>query len=61
MRTEKLFLRGHVSIECLNDVVGGPQTVIDYFEAAMLRWSHNNNWLLTQEPKVIVALPDYDS
>ncbi len=61
MLTEKLFMRGHVTVECLNDVVGGPATIIAYFEDAMRRWAHNNNWFLATPPKVIVAIPAYDS
>jgi hypothetical protein len=61
MRTEKLCLSGHVTVECLNDVVGGPATIISYFEDSMRRWAHNHNWFLMTEPKVIVSLPDYDS
>lgn len=62
MITEKIFLRGHVSIECLNDVVGGTATVISYFEDAIRRWAHDNNWFLTtKKPKVIFAMPALDS
>ena len=56
MLTQKLFMRGHVTIECLNDVVGGPATIISYFEDAMYRWAHNNNLFLATKPKEFIYL-----
>jgi len=54
-------MQGLVTVECLNDVVGGPSTIIEYLKYHMWHWADRHGFFVVQGPRVIFELPAPDS
>ncbi len=52
MQTEKLYMPGYVTLDFLNDSVGGQKAIVEYFERMLIERAEELGYVMLLPPKV---------